>query len=141
MKLEQQHRETLSVLGYLYLRMGELDRAGRVFAALLAVGKDAEAGEDVPLWAKALTRLAHSSLAVVELERGNSRATLEHLHQAMDGQVLSSRHAALHLLRARALWHQGREDEARLAVETFVRLSGGLADNVVPQAYMSMEKK
>lgn len=129
MELEQQHRETLSVLGYLYLRMGELDRAGRLFSALLALGQETDSGQDMPSWVQGLVRLAHASLAVVELERGNARASLEHLHQAMDGQVLSSRHAALHLLRARALWQQGRQDEARLAVEAFVHLTGQVKES------------
>ena len=42
----------------------------------------------------------------------------------MDGQTLSTRHAALHLLRARALWQQGRKDEARAAVNEYLYLAG-----------------
>ena len=34
------------------------------------------------------------------------------------------RHAALHLLRARALWQQGRKDEARAAVNEYLYLAG-----------------
>ena len=125
MELERQQRETLSVLGYMYLRMGELDRAGRLFTALLALAeKENPDSRDAP-WRDALTRLAHASLAAVEIVRDNPKSALDHLHRAMDGRVLSSRHAALHLLRARALWRQGRKDEAGLAVEAYVHLSGG----------------
>lgn len=125
MELERQQRETLSVLGYMYLRMGELDRAGRLFAALLALGRQERSENRGAPWSDALTRLAHASLAAVDLERDNPRSALEHLHLAMDGRTLTSRHAALHLLRARALWRQGRKDEAALAVEAYVHLSGG----------------
>jgi hypothetical protein len=119
MPLERQHRETLSVLGYLYLRMGELDRAGRLFAALLAVTGDAAPDHSA--------RLAHAGLAAVDVERGEAASALEHLHEAMAGQVLSSRSAALHLLRAKALWRQGRESEARQAGDMFVHLAGSSA--------------
>ena len=35
-----------------------------------------------------------------------------------------TRHAALHLLRARALWQQGRKDEAKAAVNEYLYLAG-----------------
>lgn len=125
MKLERPHRESLLVLGYMYLRMGELDRAGRLFAALITLsGPRSEDGGGAAL--DALDCLAHASMAAVDLERDDPGAALEHLHKAMDGRVLSSREAALHLLRARALWRQDRREEARQAVEAFVGLGGRL---------------
>ena len=83
MALTQEQRNTLSILGYLYYRMGRLDNAATVFAAL--------------------DKLAP---------------------EGMDAQTLSTRHAALHLLRARALWQQGRKDEARAAVNEYLYLAG-----------------
>ena len=41
-----------------------------------------------------------------------------------EGKVEANRHAALHLLRARALWQQGRKDEARAAVNEYLYLAG-----------------
>ncbi len=52
------------------------------------------------------------------------KKALQLLHRVMDGQTLSTRHAALHLLRARALWQQGRKDEARAAVNEYLYLAG-----------------
>ena len=94
MALTQEQRNTLSILGYLYYRMGRLDNAATVFAAL---DKLAPEGMD------AISRRAAATLAAIETD---------------------PRHAALHLLRARALWQQGRKDEARAAVNEYLYLAG-----------------
>ena len=107
MALTQEQRNTLSILGYLYYRMGRLDNAATVFAALHAI-----------------SRRAAATLAAIETDRGNAEKALQLLHRVMDGQTLSTRHAALHLLRARALWQQGRKDEARAAVNEYLYLAG-----------------
>ncbi len=125
MSLERQHRETLLILGYMYLRMGELERAGRLFAALIALAGERDGNSGAPIL-DSLDRLAHASMAAVDLERDDPGAALDNLHKAMDGRVLSSREAALHLLRARALWRQDRHDEARQAVDAFIGLGGRL---------------
>ncbi|PKN41828.1 MAG: hypothetical protein CVU60_08700 [Deltaproteobacteria bacterium HGW-Deltaproteobacteria-18] len=131
MNLQRQHRETLLILGYMYLRMGELERAGRLFAALIAVSGERTGSSGTPAL-DFLDRLAHASMAMVDLERDDPGAALDNLHKAMDGRVLSSREAALHLLRARALWRQDRREEARQAVDAFIglggRLDGGQSD-------------
>ena len=110
MALTQEQRNTLSILGYLYYRMGRLDNAATVFAAL---DKLAPEGMD------AISRRAAATLAAIETDRGNAEKALQ-----LDGQTLSTRHAALHLLRARALWQQGRKDEARAAVNEYLYLAG-----------------
>ena len=115
MALTQEQRNTLSILGYLYYRMGRLDNAATVFAAL---DKLAPEGMD------AISRRAAATLAAIETDRGNAEKALQLLHRVMDGQTLSIRHAALHLLRARALWQQGRKDEARAAVNEYLYLAG-----------------
>ena len=104
MALTQEQRNTLSILGYLYYRMGRLDNAATVF--------------------EALDKLAPEGKAAIETDRGNAENALQLLHRVMDGQTLSTRHAALHLLRARALWQQGRKDEARAAVNDYLYLAG-----------------
>ena len=70
------------------------------------------------------SRRAAATLAAIETDRGNAEKALQLLHRVMDGQTLSTRHAALHLLRARALWQQGRKDEARAAVNEYLYLAG-----------------
>ena len=125
MNLERQHRETLLIRGYMYLRMGEMERAGRLFAALIAVSGE-RSGSSGVLALDFLDRLAYASMAAVDLERDDPGAALDNLHKAMDGRVLSSREAALHLLRARALWRQDRREEARQAVDAFIGLGGRL---------------
>ena len=122
MSLQRAQREVLLVLGYMYLRMGEVDRAGRLFRTLIALATKREAATGTGL--DALDRLAHASMAMVNLEQDDPAAALDNLHQAMHGRALSSREAALHLLRARALWRQGRADEARQAVTMFTNLGG-----------------
>ena len=107
MALTQEQRNTLSILGYLYYRMGRLDNAATVFEGM-----------------DAISRRAAATLAAIETDRGNAEKALQLLHRVMDGQTLSTRHAALHLLRARALWQQGRKDEARAAVNEYLYLAG-----------------
>ncbi len=116
MALSSEQRTTLSILGYLYYRMGRIDSAVTVFAALAA---------QAPEPADAVTLRALATLAAIETERGNGEKALQLLHRVMDGRTLSTRHAALHLLRARALWQQGRKDEARAAVNEYLYLAGG----------------
>lgn len=115
MALTQEQRNTLSILGYLYYRMGRLDNAATVFAALDRIAPE---GMD------AITRRAVATLAAIETDRGNPEKALQLLHRVMDGRTLSTRLAALHLLRARALWQLGRRDEARAAVNEYLYLSG-----------------
>lgn len=114
MALSPEQRTTLSVLGYLYYRMGRFDSAAAVFSALTTQAPDP---------ADAVTRRSFATLAAIETERGNGEKALQCLHRALDGQNLSTRNAALHLLRARALWQQGRKDEARAAVNDYLYLA------------------
>lgn len=108
--LTRDQRQTLNVLGYLFLRMGQFDRAERIFSALAALDPD-------DLWAQ-------RNLAAIAVHDGNGASALRHLQAVMGGQSLSSRDAALHLLRAKALWLEGRKDEARRAVDEFMHLAG-----------------
>ena len=81
MALTQEQRNTLSILGYLYYRMGRLDNAATVFAAL---DKLAPEGMD------AIPEAA-ATLAAIETDRGNAEKALQLLHRVMDGQTLSTR--------------------------------------------------
>ena len=68
MALTQEQRNTLSILGYLYYRMGRLDNAATVFAAL---DKLAPEGMD------AISRRAAATLAAIETDRGNAEKALQ----------------------------------------------------------------
>ncbi len=113
--LTKEQRLTLAVLGYLYFRMGRNDAAKRIFTVLLAASSEKT---------DRLSRQAHALLAAVAVENGKGEIALRHLHAAMDGVLLASRDAALHLLRARALWLLERRDEARDAVQQYMVLVG-----------------
>ncbi|MDR3175521.1 MAG: tetratricopeptide repeat protein [Desulfovibrio sp.] len=108
--LTTEQRHTLNVLGYLFLRMGQFERAKRVFSALSALDPD-------DMWAR-------RNLAAIDVHDGDGASALRHLQASTGGEPLSSRDAALHLLRARALWLEGRKDEARRAVDAFTSLAG-----------------
>ncbi|MFQ8736353.1 MAG: hypothetical protein ACLSAH_10245 [Bilophila wadsworthia] len=95
--LTQEQRNTLSILGYLYYRMGRLDNAATVFAALDKLAPKAWTpfpGGPPPL-SRPLKRIAAMPKSPPAAAQGHGRATL------------STRHAALHLL-GHALWQQGR---------------------------------
>ena len=111
--LSAEQRKTLNVLGYMFLRMGHFDRAQRIFAAMLAL----DPGD----------RWASRNLAAIAVQKGDGASALRHLQTALGNEPLSSRDAALHLLRAKALWLEGRKDEAHRAVDEFMHLSGGKA--------------
>ena len=108
--LSAQQRQALLVLGYLFLRMGAFDRAAVVYQAL--------AGQNPA------DREARRNLAYARLKLGDARAALDELRAAMDGGPLSTAQAALHLIRAQALWNLGRTDEARRAIDAYLALAG-----------------
>ena len=93
----------LQVLGHLFLRMGQFQRARKLALALLAL-------DPADLWAR-------RCLAVAWLELGDPELVLA-------GGPLASRDAVLHLLRARALWQAQRPDEARNALNAYLAAGG-----------------
>ena len=107
-------RRTLSVLAFLFYRMGLEDRARRVYAAIAELSEPGSAD-----W-----RFAKAGLAAVAVESGNGAEALAELKDAMQGGPLSSKEATLHLLKAQALWQQGRKAEAEEARNTFLYLTG-----------------
>lgn len=106
-------RKTLSVLAFLFFRMGMDERACGIYEALAELS-----APDSSDW-----RFAHAGMAAVELEIGHARAALEDLKKAIKSGPLATKEAALHLLKAQALWQMGRRDEAQLARDEFLRLT------------------
>lgn len=111
--INQDERRTLSVLAFLFFRMGMDERARGIYEALAELS--APNSSD---W-----RFAHAGMAAVELELGRGRASLEHLKKAIQGGPLATKEAALYLLKAQALWQMGRRDEAQLARDEYLRLA------------------
>ena len=112
--LKENQRRTLHVLAYMMLRMGQEDRAGRIYAALTALSP-----LDNP------DRLALAGTAAVAIGEGNGAKALEALRGAMSGATLSSRQSVLHLMKAQAFWLEGRKEEARAALDEYLFLAGG----------------
>ena len=112
--LGKEQQRTLHVLAYMMLRMRQQARAGRIYAALAAL-----APQDEP------DRLALAGMAALAIEEGQGAKALEYLRTAMGGRVLSSRHAVLHLMKAQALWLEGRREEARASLDEYLFLAGG----------------
>ena len=116
--LEADQKKVLHVLAYLMLRMGQEERAGRIYAALVAL-----APQEKP------DRLAHTGLAAVAISQGQGAEALENLRIATEGAAMSSRKAALLLMKAQALWLEGRETEARTACDEYMFLAGKRNDS------------
>ena len=68
-------------------------------------------------------RQALAGLAAIAIDKGEGAKALELLRAAVEGAVLSSRHAALYLMKAQALWLEGRITEAQAARDEFLFLS------------------
>ena len=113
-QISTEERKTLSVLAFLFFRMGMEDRAKRVYAALAELSEPASSDY----------RFAMSGLAAVAVEMGDGQEALAHVKEAMKGAPLSSREVTLHLLKAQALWLQDRKEEAQVARDEYLYLSG-----------------
>ena len=109
-RLTVDQRRALHVLGYLMFRMGRGDSATRIYGTLVTLSD----GSD---------RRALAGLAALDIERGDGARALAHVRAAMDGP-LSTRDAVLYLLKAQALWLEGRQAEARAARDEYIFLVG-----------------
>ena len=112
--LTENQKRALHVLAYMMLRMGRQESAGRIYAALVRL-----ASPEKP------DRLALAGAAAVAIGGGDGAGALEALRGAMGGSPLSSRRAVLHLMKAQALWLEGRKEEARAALDEYLFLAGG----------------
>ena len=113
-------RRTLSVLAFLFLRMGAAERAARLYEALLALIDEARQEDETGSLARE-RRLALAGLATARLDAG---AAPEALGLLGSRAALSTREAALHLLKAQILWALDRKTEAHAARDRFLELGG-----------------
>ncbi|MBO5658642.1 MAG: hypothetical protein J6S08_04320 [Duodenibacillus sp.] len=112
--ITDQERKTLSVLAFLFYRMGMEERAKRVYAALAELSEPGSSDY----------RFAMAGLAAVAVELGDGDEAFARVKEAMKGGPLSSRDVTLHLIKGQALWLQGRKEEAQAARDEYLYLSG-----------------
>lgn len=112
--LTRDERRTLSVLAFLFFRMGLEERAGRIYEALEELSEPESSD-----W-----RFAKAGQAAVAVEKGDGKAALAAVNAALKSGALSSKEATLHLIKAQALWLQGRKAEAEQARNQFLHLAG-----------------
>ena len=112
--LTEDEKKTLSVLAFLFFRLGMEDRARRFYETIAELS--APGTPDF--------RFAKAGLAAAALEAGDAETALREVREALAGGPLSTRDATLHWLRSRALWALGRKEEARAARETFLSMRG-----------------
>ena len=112
--LTEDEKKTLSVLAFLFFRLGMEDRARRFYETIAELS--APGTPDF--------RVAKAGLAAAALEAGDAETALREVREALAGGPLSTRDATLHWLRSRALWALGRKEEARAARETFLSMRG-----------------
>ena len=115
--LTEDEKKTLSVLAFLFFRLGMEDRARRFYETIAELS--APGTPDF--------RFAKAGLAAAALEAGDAETALREVREALAGGPLSTRDATLHWLRSRALWALGRKEEARAARETFLSMRGDAA--------------
>ncbi len=112
--LTEDEKKTLSVLAFLFFRLGMENRARRFYETIAELS--APGTPDF--------RFAKAGLAAAALEAGDAETALREVREALAGGPLSTRDATLHWLRSRALWALGRKEEARAARETFLSMRG-----------------
>ena len=112
--LTEDEKKTLSVLAFLFFRMGMDDRARRFYETIAELSTPGTPD----------FRFAKAGLAAAALEVGDAETALREVREALAGGPLSTRDATLHWLRSRALWALGRKEEARAARETFLSMRG-----------------
>lgn len=113
-ELTKDERTALSVLAFLFFRMGMDDRARRVYEALAELSEPGTGDR----------RFAKAGVAAVAVESGDGEGALAALREAMAGGALSTKDASLYLLKARALWLLDRKTEAQSARDQFLYLTG-----------------
>ena len=116
--LGSDRRQTLHVLAYMLYRMGQEERAGRLYRGILAMSGDGQPD-----------RLACAGLAAIDIGRGDGASALKNLRPVLSNAVLPSRQAVFLFMKAQALWLEKREPEARAALNEYLFLSSGKRDD------------
>lgn len=114
--MSPEHRTTLHVLAFLFFRMGRMESAGRIYAALAAIPPDAEAHQ--PDWR------TRAGLAAVAIEQEDGETALLHIRAAIDAasfQPEMPERTVLNHMHAKSLWLCGKKEEARAVANILVQ--------------------
>ncbi len=106
-------KRALDVLAFLLFRMGQGERAARIYESLAELSEPGSSD-----WL-----MAQEGLAAARIELGDGEKALAAVKAAMKGRSLSSKESALHLMKAQALWLLGRKEEARAARDVYLSLT------------------
>lgn len=130
-EITRDERKALSVLAFLLFRMGQEERAKRIYEGISELSDPGSSD-----W-----RLARAGVAAIAVETGDGTTALAALRDAMKGASLSTHDAALWLLKARALWMQGRHEEAIAARDEFLYLTGQAREEVRQASHETVASK
>lgn len=115
--MRAEHRITLHVLAFLFFRMGRMESAGRIYAALRALpAGDAKGPEGAEGSARPQDWRSSAGLAAVAIEQEEGETALAHIRAAVDAANFPPHvpeRTVLDLMQAKALWLCDRKDEAR----------------------------
>lgn len=106
-------QKSLHILGYLYYRMSLYEKAEKILKSLLVMTENNPYDKSI----FALT----ASLAIMQK---NGAQALEYLQNLFDGSVFVGRQACYYLLKAQALYLEGRRDEAKDTLDKYLLLKG-----------------
>ncbi|SIO28355.1 type III secretion apparatus assembly chaperone SctY [Halodesulfovibrio marinisediminis] len=108
MKLSKEQRKVIEVLGYTYLRVGQFDKAERIFQGLASLFSN-----DLKL---------RRYLAYIATAKGDPASALSLLSECIDPVMMRSDDAPLLLIQAKALWGLGRQSESKDVFERYLLL-------------------
>lgn len=117
--LTDNEKKTLSVLAFLFFRMGMEERARRFYEVLAELSSEGSSDR----------RFALAGLAAVSLESGDAESALRNIREAISMGPISTRDATMYLLLSRSLWALDRKDEALVARDEFLRLRGHVGES------------
>ncbi len=103
-------RDALFMLSYLYTRIGDRRRAGAILSAVARTCPEEQ-------------RTSKYLAAIAILDEDYAKA-LRLIEPYTNGAVLESRDAPLLLMKAKALWQEGREAESRNTIDEYLYLVG-----------------
>lgn len=149
--LDDEERQALMVLAFLFFRMRQSERAARLYETLLeCAASPHERRQALAGYAAALLDAAADDASAQDAVLVDRRErALSAVNEALEGRTLATRDAPLWLLKAQALWALGREAEACRARDEFLKLAGSDAADLAdmpafaadPAAALQEERK
>ncbi len=103
--------QSISSLGYMFLRMGRNDEAEKSFLALLVLADTMKQ----KIW-------LYKNLALVYTRKKEYKTALEYIRNAISERTLKSDEAYFYLLRAECLWQSSRHEESKAAIKQYYNL-------------------